>query len=52
MADVAASSVVTAVAALADEADVGAGAAVGALWLRIIAKKSRAKLGVLSAFRC
>lgn len=47
MADEAASSVVNAVGAMADEV-----AAVGALGLRIIAKKSRAKLGVLSAFRC
>ena len=59
MADEAASSVVNAVGAMADEvaagADVGAlvdEAAVGALGVRIIAKKSRAKLGVLSAFRC
>lgn len=59
MADEAASSVVNAVGAMADEvaagADVGAlvdGAAVGALGVRIIAKKSRAKLGVFSVFRC
>lgn len=56
MADEAASSVVNAVGAMADEVAAGAalvdGAAVGALGVRIIAKKSRAKLGVLSAFRC
>ena len=59
MADEAASSVVNAVGAMADEvaagADVGAlvdEAAVGALGVRIIAKKSMAKLGVFSVFRC
>lgn len=57
MADEVASSVVNAVGAMADEVAAGAagaalvdGAAVGALGVRIIAKKSRAKLGVLSAF--
>lgn len=55
MADEAASSVVNAVGAMADEVAAGAlvdGAAVGALGVRIIAKKSRAKLGVFSVFRC
>ena len=53
VADEAASSVVNAVGAMADEvAALVDGVAVGALGVRIIAKKSRAKLGVLSAFRC
>ena len=53
MADEVASSVVNAVGAMADEvAALVDGVAVGALGVRIIAKKSRAKLGVLSAFRC